>query len=361
MRIGVLKHTLDARVAIVPETVAKFMQAGHTVAVEKGAGELSFCPDSQYLEAGAEVVDRANILANSDLLVTLEAPELEAMKQLKPGQIIISMFNPLGEPEKAAAIAGLPVKAFSMDRVPRTSIAQSMDVLSSQASMAGYKAVLVAANLMPGYFPMLMTAAGTIPPAKVLVLGAGVAGLQAIATARRIGAVVEAFDVRSAVKEEVQSLGAKFVEVEGAKEDKGAGGYAVQQSEDYLLRQKQLIHERASRANVIITTAAIPGRKAPVLLEQATVEAMSPGSVIVDLAASTGGNCVLTQNDQIILHQGVTIVGQSNLPAQMPFHSSKLFSNNVLNFVKYVFAKGLEGLDLENDIVRSTLIQAPKS
>jgi NAD(P) transhydrogenase subunit alpha len=361
MHIGVLKHEKDARVAIIPEVVAKFSQAGHSVLVESGAGEGAFCSDALYEQAGATVHSRAEVVSSADILVSMEPPGVAFLQGLAPGKMVISLFNPLAEAEKAAAIAAMPIRAFSLDRVPRTSIAQSMDVLSSQASLAGYKAVLVAANLLPGYFPMLMTAAGTIPPAKVMVLGAGVAGLQAIATARRLGAVVEAFDVRSAVKEEVESLGAKFIEVEGAREEKTAGGYAVEQSEEFIRKQKALVHERASRSNVVITTANIPGRKAPLLIEAATVEAMAAGSVIVDLAAASGGNCALTQNDAIINHKGVTIVGNSNLPAEMPLHASKLFSNNLLNFIKYVFPKGPESLDLTNDIVKGSLIQPAQS
>ena len=345
---------------MVPATAKKMIAAGYQLVIERGAGAGAFFPDAAYTEAGCTLGSRAEVLAQAEMLLAIAAPPLAELQQLKAGTAVLAMFNPLIDKELAAEVAKLGIWPFSLDRVPRTSIAQSMDILSSQASLAGYKAVLEAANRLPSYFPMLMTAAGTIPPAKVLILGAGVAGLQAIATARRLGATVEAFDVRSAVKEEVESLGAKFIEVEGAREDAAAGGYAVEQSEDYIKRQKQLIHERAARADVIITTANIPGRKAPLLIEAATVEAMKPGSVIVDLAAATGGNCAFTQNNQVVDHQGVRIVGNSNLPGEMSRDSSILYSNNVLSFVKYVFAKGKEGVDFSNEIVTGTWIGAPR-
>lgn len=360
MQVGVLKESGDSRVAMVPATAKKMIAAGYQVCIEQGAGEGAYFTDAAYEEAGCTVAPRDKVLAQAEMLLAIGAPPLAELQQLKPETAVLAMFNPLIDKELAAAVAKLAIWPFSLDRVPRTSIAQSMDILSSQASLAGYKAVLEAAYRLPSYFPMLMTAAGTIPPAKVLILGAGVAGLQAIATARRLGATVEAFDVRSAVKEEVQSLGAKFVEVEGAVEDAAAGGYAVEQSDEYKQRQKQLIHERAARADVIITTANIPGRQAPLLIEAATVEAMKPGSVIVDLAAATGGNCAFTQNDQVVVHQGVTIVGNSNLPGDMPRDSSVLYSNNVLNFVKYVFKDGKNGVDFANEVVTGTWIGAPR-
>lgn len=357
MIIGILNSVNDARVAMAPETVAKLHKKEHKMLLEKGAGEQSFYPDQQYTDAGATVTDRAEVLQKSEILVSITPPSLEELKQLSPKTAILSLFNPLVETALADDVRQLDILAFSMDRVPRTTIAQSMDVLSSMASIAGYKAVLMAANHLPGYLPMLMTAAGTIPPARVLVLGAGVAGLQAIATARRLGATVEAFDVRSAVKEEVLSLGAKFVEVDGATEDKGAGGYAVEQTEEYKKRQRELIHERASKADVIITTAQIPGRKAPLLIEQRTVEAMKPGSVIVDMAAVSGGNCAVTQNDKTISYNGVTVIGDSNIPAHMPAHASKLYGNNVMNFLLYVFKDGAKAVDMDNEIVAGSIIK----
>ncbi|MEM9984115.1 MAG: NAD(P) transhydrogenase subunit alpha [Bacteroidota bacterium] len=359
MKIGILKESNDARVAMIPAVAAKLIKLEHELFLEAGAGEGAFYADEQYQSEGVKVVSRANLLQEMDMLVSFNPMDEAELESLKDQTIYLSLFNPRGNPDLKAHLEKSSLRPFSMDAIPRTTIAQAMDVLSSMASLAGYKAVLMAADHLPGYFPMLMTAAGTIPPAKVLILGAGVAGLQAIATARRLGATVEAFDVRAAVREEVQSLGAKFVEVEGATEDQGAGGYAVAQSEDYQRRQKQLIHERAARADVIITTANIPGRQAPLLIEQATIEAMRAGSVIVDLAAATGGNCALTENDQVVNHQGVRIIGDSNLPGKMPRDASLLFANNILNFVKYVFEQGPDQIDYQNDIVKSTYLGKP--
>jgi len=357
MVIGLLNTQEDNRVALVPETVSKLQALSFEFCMEKGAGESAFFTDDMYQSAGVQLVGREEVLASSDILVSVAPPEINEMKSLKEGKMVISLFNPLVDTERVEQVKALPIRAFSLDRIPRTTIAQSMDVLSSMASLAGYKAVILAADSLPGYFPMLMTAAGTIPPAKVLILGAGVAGLQAIATARRLGATVSAFDVRAAVKEEVKSLGAKFIEVEGAVEDQSAGGYAVTQTADYQAKQRELIHEHGTKSDVVITTAQIPGKKAPVLVEQRTVEAMKPGSVIVDLAAISGGNCEVTQQDTIVNHKGVRIIGYNNLPARMPNHASKLLSNNIFNFVKYVFPEGKDKLDTENEIVSNTLIQ----
>jgi NAD(P) transhydrogenase subunit alpha len=276
---------------------------------------------------------------------------------MKPHQVLLCTMSPLGNSELIKAINAAQLTGFSMDFIPRTTRAQAMDVLSSMASVAGYKAVLRAAYELPHFFPMYITAAGSIKPSKVLVLGAGVAGLQAIATSRRLGAVVEAFDVRSAVKEEVQSLGAKFVEVAGAVEDKAAGGYAVEQTEEFKQKQAQVIHDHASKSDVIICTAQIPGRKAPVLIRKETVEAMKPGSVIIDLAASTGGNCEVTQNDETIIHKGVKVIGESNFPAAMSIDASKMYGKNVINFLKLIVDKeGNLHLNFEDDIVKGTCI-----
>lgn len=356
MIAGILKEAKDKRVVMVPAVVKKMAGAGFEVWLEKGAGEASFFSDADYESAGAKIAGREDLLKSSDLILSIDPPSDEDMAKVKDGGHVLAQFSPRANPDISTQLEGKGVSAFSMDNIPRTSIAQSMDILSSMASLAGYKAVLSAANLLPSYFPMLMTAAGTIPPAKMLVLGAGVAGLQAIATSRRLGATVEAFDVRSAVKEEVQSLGAKFVEVEGATEDKGAGGYAVEQTEEYRQRQAALISERAQKSDVIITTANIPGRKAPILITAATVEGMKPGSVIIDLAAATGGNCELTENDKTVSKHGVTIVGDSNLPGGMQRDASTLLANNYFNFIKYVFADGMEKVDPENEIVKGTHI-----
>lgn len=358
MKIGVLKEPNDARVVLVPATIKKFVGLTHELLVESGAGQGASFADELYQEQGATIHSREEILAQSDMLLSISPISEAEMANLKAGTAVLAMFNPRGNPAIKETLAATSFRPFSMDSIPRTTIAQSMDVLSSMASLAGYKAVLAAANALPGYFPMLMTAAGTIPPAKVLILGAGVAGLQAIATARRLGATVEAFDVRSAVKEEVQSLGAKFVEVEGATEDKGAGGYAVEQTEEYRQRQTALVKEHSIKADVIITTANIPGRKAPVLIPADTVKEMKAGSVIVDLAAATGGNCELTENDQTVVKEGVTIIGNSNLPGDMPRDASTLLSNNYFNFIKYVFGEGSE-VDHNNEVVQGTYLGAP--
>ncbi|MCB0840570.1 MAG: NAD(P) transhydrogenase subunit alpha [Bacteroidetes bacterium] len=361
MIIGVLKEQTDARVSITPETTKKLIDKENQVLVEKGAGAGAMLSDADYQEAGAQLAEQAEILSSADIIISIHPPSWDKLSKLPKGKIVISLFNPLGDKELADKLVTSDIIPFSLDRIPRTTIAQSMDILSSMASIAGYKAVLTAANHLPSHFPMLMTAAGTIPPARVLILGAGVAGLQAIATARRLGAIVEAFDVRSAAREEVESLGAKFVEVEGAQEDLAAGGYAITQTEEYQNRQKALIHEKASKAHVIITTANIPGRKAPILIEKATVEAMQPGSVIVDLAAITGGNCELTENDKTIVRNGVTIIGNSNLPGEVSKDASKMYSNNVLNFFNYVFKDGIEGIDYSNEIVAGTYFGKPKA
>lgn len=356
MIFGILQEQTDPRVAMVPATAKKIIAAGHEVWVEAGAGNAAFYSDSEYEAVGVSISEATAIKANADVLVTIDPLPEGEWDSLAPGKVMIAMFSPRAHPEVKEKLANTPLRPFSLDLIPRTTIAQSMDVLSSMASLAGYKAVLMAANALPGYFPMLMTAAGTIPPAKVLILGAGVAGLQAIATARRLGAKVEVFDVRSAVKEEVQSLGAKFIEVEGAKEDAAAGGYAVEQTEEYQRKQKQLIHDTAAKADVIITTANIPGRRAPLLIEQATVEAMRPGSVVIDLAAATGGNCALTQDNQTVVHHGVSIIGDSNLAGGMARDASLLYANNVWNFAQYIFKEGLDQIDYDNDVVKSTFL-----
>lgn len=356
MIFGILNEQLDPRVAMVPATAKKMIAAGHEIWIESGAGLSAHYPDAEYQEAGVSLKSSEDIISGAEVLVSHHPLDESVTSKLRPGTIQISMFSLRSNPEVKASFEQSDQWGFSMDMIPRTTIAQSMDVLSSTASLAGYQAVLTAAKMLPGYFPMLMTAAGTIPPAKVLVLGAGVAGLQAIATARRLGAKVEAFDVRSAVKEEVQSLGAKFVEVEGATEDKGAGGYAVTQTEEYQRRQKELIHDHASKSDVIITTANIPGRQAPLLIEQRTVEAMRAGSVIVDMAAATGGNCAVTKDGETISHNGVTVVGDSSLASEMSRDSSLLFANNVWNFAQYVFKDGKDNIDFDNEIVAATFL-----
>ncbi len=358
MIIGILgEGKADKRVAITPEHIAtlKALKA-EKIMVESGAGGEASYPDADYTAKGAEIASREQVISQSHILIkihALEGSELNACK----GKVLIGGFNPLVNTAFVKACQAAGVSAFSLDVIPRTTRAQAMDILSSMATVAGYKAVLTAAATLPKFFPMFMTAAGTITPAKVVILGAGVAGLQAIATAKRLGAVVEASDVRTAAREEVLSLGAKFIEVEGATEDKGAGGYAVEQSEDFKKRQQAKVQEHAGKADVVICTAQIPGRKAPILLLKETVMQMKPGSVIIDLAASTGGNCELTENGKTINVNGVTIIGDSNLQATMPYDASKMFGKNVLNYIKLIIDKdGNINLNFADDLVTGTCI-----
>ena len=353
MIAGILKESdNDRRVAILPTELGWLYKTGITVLVEKGAGEGTFINDSEYEKAGAEIATRAEIIAKSKILLTVSPPMKDDPTLFGDGQIIVTMLNPVENRAWLDRVRITGVTVLALDLMPRTTRAQSMDVLSSLATVAGYKAVLDSACRLPHFFPMFMTAAGTIKPARMLILGAGVAGLQAIATAKKLGAVVEAFDVRPAVREEVMSLGAKFIEVEGSIDDSSAGGYAVEQTEEYKRKQRELIRERAIAADIVITTAQIPGRKAPVLLTTATVESMKKGSVIIDLAASTGGNCELTQNGKAVRNNGIVIVGKSDYPADMPFDSSKMYGNNLTAFLKVIVdSKGELKLDFDDDIV----------
>lgn len=358
MKIGIVKETNDHRVSLVPSSIKKLQDLKATFLVEQDAGVASSIGDEEY--ELASVLSRAEVLQQADIILSVQPLPESDLAQLAADKIVVSMFEPFNEPAVVDQLKGYQLRAFSLDMIPRTTIAQSMDILSSMASIAGYKSVLTAANLLPRYFPMMITAAGSIRPAKVLVLGAGVAGLQAIATAKRLGAMVEAFDVRKAAKEEVESLGAKFVEVEGAKDDTSAGGYAVEQSEEYLKRQREEVQNRASKADVIITTAQVRGRKAPILLPKDTVDRMKRGSVVIDLAASSGGNCELTENNKTIQYNGITIVGNSFLPNEMPQDASTLFSNNVANFLKLLIKDGELNLDMDNEIIASTFITKPE-
>ena len=335
--IGVLKEPgYETRVSLVPDIAAAFVKNNITVLVEQDAGAKAFHADRQYEAAGAKVVSRAEVLAQSHLILAINAPDNSEIDTLSSGKVLIGVYQPLFHAVKMQEWAAKGLTVFSMDTLPRTTRAQAMDVLSSQANIAGYKAVLLAANVYPRYFPMFMTAAGSIPPAKVLILGAGVAGLQAIATARRLGCVVEVFDTRPAVKEEVMSLGAKFVEVEGAADASKAGGYAVEQSEDFQQKQKAKIAEHTAKADIIITTAQIPGKRAPVLITKEMIGTMKAGSVIIDLAAVTGGNTEYTRNDETVIQNGVTIIGHSALYATAPADASKLYSKNIQNFMKLI-------------------------
>jgi len=355
MIIGVLKEQApETRVSLVPEVVAALVKMNVTVWIEDGAGVTAFFNNDAYTAAGAAIKSAADINAQADMVLTIQPSNAGNAKQ---GAVLMGVYQPLFNPGQMQKWASKGYTVFSLDTIPRTTRAQSMDVLSSQANIAGYKAVLLAAFSYCRYFPMFMTAAGSIPPAKVLILGAGVAGLQAIATAKRLGAVVEVFDTRPAVKEEVMSLGAKFVEVEGAADASKAGGYAVEQSEDFQKRQRDKIHEHAKKSDIIITTAQIPGRKAPILITKAMIEDMRPGSVIIDIASVTGGNTDLTEDNKTVMHNGVAIIGNSALAATASSDASKVYAKNVLNFSKLIIDKdGGVNLNFEDDIVKGTAI-----
>ncbi len=362
MILGLLKEPGDeTRVALLPEGVKAFTNLKVEVLVEHEAGSTAFATNADYEAIGAKVLSRADIFEQAEVLLQIQPPSDDDIQKIKTTQVWISAFNPLWETKLVRTFLDKGITTFSLDLIPRTSRAQAMDILSSMATVSGYMAVLEAAIKLPTFFPMFMTAAGTIRPANVLILGAGVAGLQAIATSRKLGAQVQVFDVRSAVKEEVMSLGGKFVEVEGATEDAAAGGYAVEQTEEFKKKQQQAINDHAAKANVVICTAQIPGRKAPLLIPKEAVDAMKPGSIIIDLAASSGGNCELTKNNETVNYNGVSIIGQSNYPAQMPVDASRMFGKNVLNFMKLII--GEEGelkLNFEDDIVKGTCITHAK-
>jgi NAD(P) transhydrogenase subunit alpha len=356
MILGILNED-DQRVAIVPQLIKKFQKLGFEIWIEKGAGDAAFYSDADFEAAEGKVTSKTEILASSDVLVTYHPPSDTDLKALKSQALVISLFAPYIDDAIIEHLKQFDIIPFSLDMIPRTTLAQSMDVLSSMASVAGYRAVLEAANYLPRYFPMLITAAGSIKPCSVVILGAGVAGLQAIATAKRLGAVVEASDPRAAAREEVLSLGGKFIEVAGAKDDTGAGGYAVEQSKEFLAKQAELVQERAAKADIIITTAQVRGRKSPILLLTSTVEKMKKGSVIIDIAASTGGNCELTQDGKVIVHKGVTIIGDSNLAAKMPTDASLLFANNIHNYLKIMVKDGQIDLDWNNEIIAKSCLK----
>jgi H+-translocating NAD(P) transhydrogenase subunit alpha len=370
MNIGVPVETVpgETRVAVTPETAKKLRDQGHVVRVACGAGEAASATDEAYRAAGAELTDQAGALS-SELVLKVRAPLAQELASMRPGAVLVGMLDPfdIGNAQRLAA-AG--VTAFALEAAPRTTRAQSLDVLSSQANIAGYKAVLLAASLYPRFMPMLMTAAGTVKAARVLILGAGVAGLQAIATAKRLGAVIEASDVRPAVKEQIESLGAKFLDVPYETDEEreaaaGVGGYARPMPPGWLTRQAALVHERAKQADIVITTALVPGRAAPTLISADTVEAMKPGSVLVDLAAGRGpayegrrgGNCPLTESDQVVNRHGVTIVGYTNLPSMVAADASSLYARNVFDFLKLILTKeGTLEIDTSDDIVAATLL-----
>jgi len=347
----------EARVAATPETVKKFVQQGFEVQVQQGAGAGAFFADADYQEAGADIIkDAASLYKKADVVLKVRAPEKNEIKHIRKDAMVVGLFSAFTNP-LLEAYAKQGLSCFSLEMVPRISRAQSMDVLSSQANIAGYKAVLLATDYYKRFFPMMMTAAGTVQPAHVLVMGAGVAGLQAIATARRLGAMVEAFDVRAAAREQVESLGAKFVEVPAEEDAEDAGGYAKEMSEEYKQKQAALIAEHASNADIIITTALIPGKPAPVLITEDVVKNMKPGSVIVDMAAEMGGNCPLTELDKVVVKHDVTLVGESNIPSLMAADASNLYARNLYSFVE-LMCDGEGGLDatVEDEILEAAIL-----
>lgn len=355
MIVGVLREGgSENRVALLPENISALVKKNVTVLIESDAGTSSCASNEAYVDEGAAIRTREYIIRESELVLKINPP---ADDEIPAGKVLVAILNPLSNTDLVKKLAAAGVTAFSLDMVPRSTRAQAVDILSSMATIAGYKAVLVAASKLPNFFPMFMSASGTIKPSKILILGAGVAGLQALATARKLGAVVEVFDVRPAVKEEVMSLGGKFIEVEGARVDAGAGGYAVEQTEEYKARQQQLIHDHAIKSNVVICTAQIPGKKAPLLIPRATVDAMQPGSVIIDMAAGSGGNCELTKKDETFVYKQVRIIGNSNFPSKMPADASKMLGRNYINFLNLMISDdGTLDIDFEDEILSSTCI-----
>jgi len=355
MNIVVLRETGagEARVALMPESVKKLVALKTAVFVESGAGLAAARTDDDFSEAGAQISsDRTSLIESADVLVTVNRPDPSVFSQLKPGAVVLGFLRPLDEPKALAPAIPARLTTFAMELIPRITRAQSMDALSSMATVAGYKAAIIGASHIPRMFPLLMTAAGTVPPARVLVLGAGVAGLQAIATARRLGAVVEAYDVRAAAGEQVRSLGAKFLEVDlGGIKTEDAGGYAVELSEEAMSRGRDLIAENAKISDVVITTAQVPGRRAPLLMTEAAVAGMKRGSLVIDLAGATGGNCALSKADEVVEQNGVTIIAPTNLPATVPVHASQLYSRNVTAFLSELIKDGELLVDLTNDVL----------
>ena len=360
MNVVIPKETLDneSRVAATPGSIKELVKAGLSVMVETQAGIKSYISDTDYKDAGASIIEsKEELLSKADIVLKVLPPTLDQIVLLQPKSIVVSFCQTTRDIDTVKALKEQSVTGFSMHLIPRTTLAQKMDALSSQANIAGYKAVLIAASKLGVYMPLLMTAAGTIRPAKVLVLGAGVAGLQAIATAKRLGAQVEAFDVRPIVKEQVESLGAKFIEVDSNNDDEGVGdgGYAKETSEDYKNRQQKLIHDHISKSDVVVTTALIPGKPAPKLIPESMVNSMKPGSIIMDLASENGGNCELTKKDEIITHNGVTIDGSSNIPGSMPVHASELYAKNITAFLTYMIEDGELKLNLDDEIISGSM------
>jgi H+-translocating NAD(P) transhydrogenase subunit alpha len=354
MNVGVPRETAagERRVALVPESVKRLAGGGFEVTLERGAGDAASFPDADYEQAGATIVDDPY---PADTLVKVQPPSAEEAGRLRDGQVLIGFLQPLTDREGIDRLSERGVVAFAMESIPRITRAQAMDALSSQATVSGYKAALLAADRLPKFFPMLMTAAGTVAPAKVLVVGAGVAGLQAIATSRRLGAVVSGFDVRPIVREQVESLGATFLDL-GVTGDETAGGYARELNEEEQQQQQQALEARLPDFDAVITTALVPGRPAPRLIPASAVSAMRPGSVIVDLAAEAGGNCELTEPGEAVVREGVTIVGYTNLPSTMPFHASQLYSRNVIALLQHLAPEGELKLDWEDEITSSACV-----
>ncbi|HLN21746.1 MAG TPA: Re/Si-specific NAD(P)(+) transhydrogenase subunit alpha [Bacteroidales bacterium] len=357
MVIGILKeNSSENRVAILPGEVIVLKKLNLSIFVETGAGERAYSDDQDYVKAGAVIVNRKELISGSDLLLAVNPPVEEPAGVFRRGQVICSLLYPYENGAWIETMRTAGITYLALDLIPRITRAQSMDVLSSMATVAGYKAVLHAASLLPRFFPMFMSASGTIKPARVLILGAGVAGLQALAISRKLGAIVEVFDVRSAVRDEVKSLGGKFIEVEGAREDSAAGGYAVEQTEEFRQKQSQMIQKSAVAADIIICTAQIPGKKAPVLITAETARSMKPGSVIIDMASSTGGNCELTEHGRNISVNMIKIIGKTDYPSEMPSDASRMFGNNIINLLKLVINKeGNAEINLSDEIIKGTL------
>jgi H+-translocating NAD(P) transhydrogenase subunit alpha len=355
MRVGVPRERAagERRVALVPELAGRLFASGFEVLVERGAGEAASFPDAAYEEAGTRIVD--DVYGEADAVAKVQSPTKDEVVRLREGQVLVGFLQPLTDPEGIERLAARGVTAFAMESIPRITRAQPMDALSSQATVSGYKAALIAADRLPKFFPMLMTAAGTVAPAKVLVLGAGVAGLQAVATARRLGAVVTGFDVRPVVREQIESLGANWLDL-GVVGEETEGGYAQELSEEQQRRQQEELEARLPEFDVVITTALIPGRAAPRLIPASAVAAMKPGSVIVDLAAEAGGNCELTEPGEEVVREGVTIIGPTNLPSSMPFHASQLYARNISALLQHLAPEGELTLDFEDEITAGACV-----
>lgn len=347
----------ENRVACVPDVASKLIKAGYEVQIEKNAGLSAGFKDEQYEKAGAKILENADQLySNADVVLKVQKPSENEFKKIKKGTLLVSFIYALHYPELARTCAQNGIDLIAMEMVPRTTLAQKMDALSSQANLAGYKSVLLAANHLGKIFPLMMTAAGTISPARVVIMGAGVAGLQALGTAKRLGAVVEVSDIRPAVKEEVQSLGGKFIEVETTENMQDEGGYAKEASEEFLKKQKELIFKHITEADIVITTALVPGRKAPVLVTEEMVKNMKPGSVVLDMAVEFGGNCEISEAGKIVKKYDVTIIGEPNLPSLVPTHASEMYSKNILSLIQHIGKEGKIELKLEDEIVKGCLL-----